>query len=1716
MLFDGTNDNITFASGPTFSGSGTMTFEAWVNPSSIGSFQTIVSWTDGSNNEARLSINTSGFLDLFQTDGVQSGSQTGSVAISANEWTHIAFVQTSGSIDFYVNGAQESEGFNVASAGTSGNFTLGIYSTSFNPYGGLMDEVRVWSSALSQTNIRDQMFKTLAGNELNLTSYYQFNETTGTTLPDQTASSFDGTLVNFPATTDPNWQESGTPPKNALDFDGGNDYVNISAVSSTMIGAESDFSVEFWANLEPVFTDSRRGSIFSVNDGGGANLNRILLYIHDGSDVGKENRIGVVDAGINPDFDIIGPIIADDTWHHVAYTRSGTTGTLYVDGLSVGTHTADFTFQSGDLWSLGQEFDGSTTMSDFIDGQLDDVRIWDVARTEAEIQANMFSDLTGSESNLIAYYDFNQGFADGSNTAFTTLIDRTSNNYDGFLGSFTLTGTFSNWVSSGAQVPAPEITVYEGDDNTQPEVFSGQPKPVNFGHTSLSVTKPRTFTIENNGFDDLVISDITTTGDFSITSSTSFTVTAGSSNTFTSELLALSDGIANGTITIQTNDPNEMSFVFPVTGTKGTLSPKAYWTDEVGTFNDEIDRVDLTGANGQNAYYSGFSVDIKGIAIDTENNMVFWTNTDAEVKCGRIGDSGFVGTNTVVDESGGSAQEFNGIDVDGENEKIYWCDAANNQIRRVDFDGGNAEVLISVTGLQDIALDLNAGKMYYLVNGANAEVRRANLDGTGDENLITKAGNTFRGIALDLVNGLIYWTENGNIQRSNLDGSSEATQSTQLTDPGSIDLDVDNEMMYVIDQLNNSIVSISMTDVVTTIQSGSGVTDPQYLALDTRTMTPLTVVSSSPESNETGVNSGDNIIVTFDQNVNPFTLDNSTVLVVGSETGEIGGTISGGATNVITFNPTTDFKAGETIQLTLTSDLESMGGGSLTNGFFLDFKVASNPAPNVPPLFVEGTVYDDGTNTGVDRVVSMDVNMDGNMDIVSIYEGIDDGVAWYQNDGSQQFTRNVAAVPSMTFAETVAAADLDLDGDIDLLGAYNGRLDWYDNDGSFNFTTTFIYQVGVGFGVQDIQVVDFDADGDLDIVGAFVSNFTHFIRWFENDGNANFTNNIIYSSTVERPSDIEVIDVDEDGDADVLASFNGDAIGWLENDGAQNFSTPTLIATSLTSQYEGLTAGDFNGDGTIDLAMTTTTQISWFANDGSENFSENVISASIGNNDIHAADLDGDGDTDLVGGRTHMVFYDNDGSGNFSSRSTATTTGIEDVFTTDLDSDGDLDVIVGGRLSRVVWFENTTITAPEIDVYIGSDNTGTALIDAQVTPVDIGSALITNDITQTFAIENTGDAVLTVSSITSSLTNYTISGIPSSVGVGATETFTVTLDGTNAGIFNTTITIANNDSNENPFTFPIIGEISSPEISVFVGNDNTGTPIVDEQATVIDLGISSLTVDLVQNFAIESAGATTLTVSSITSSNPAYTISNIPTSIDIGTTETFTVTLDGSSVGTFDAVISIVSNDLDESPFTFSITGEIGTNQPPDISYIFYLDENSPNGTTLGAVVATDPEGDQLTYSIVSGNTNNAFSLGSTSGILTVNDETALDFETTPVFNLVVQADDGNGGVSMVDITINLNDIIDENPLGLSDLENQIKVYPNPASERVFIKLEGIVSDNLRVDLFTIGGSQLTGSRVVILDNDLIEVDLVDLKSGIYLLKIKSDNEVITKNVLVK
>ncbi|MBC8355772.1 MAG: VCBS repeat-containing protein, partial [Planctomycetes bacterium] len=250
-------------------------------------------------------------------------------------------------------------------------------------------------------------------------------------------------------------------------------------------------------------------------------------------------------------------------------------------------------------------------------------------------------------------------------------------------------------------------------------------------------------------------------------------------------------------------------------------------------------------------------------------------------------------------------------------------------------------------------------------------------------------------------------------------------------------------------------------------------------------------------------------------------------------------------------------------------------GGEAADGEVEDYTL-SIATPTATEGLFRGETIVGSTARSPSSVFAADIDGDGDIDLLSASES-DDRIAWYENDGHQQFiARSISEVAD--FALSVFAADMDGDGDIDVLSASwnDSKIAWYENDGTQQFTEHPISTVANL--ASSVSAVDLDQDGDMDVLSSQ--------GWYKNDGSQNFTHHTI--SSVANFASIFATDLDKDGDIDVLsARAFDDRITWNENDGRQRFTahnvnTPEENETNgEADSVQAVFAGDMDGDGDI-------------------------------------------------------------------------------------------------------------------------------------------------------------------------------------------------------------------------------------------------------------------------------------------------------------------------------------------------------------------------------------------------------------------------------------------------------------------------------------------------------------------------------------------------------
>lgn len=334
-----------------------------------------------------------------------------------------------------------------------------------------------------------------------------------------------------------------------------------------------------------------------------------------------------------------------------------------------------------------------------------------------------------------------------------------------------------------------------------------------------------------------------------------------------------------------------------------------------------------------------------------------------------------------------------------------------------------------------------------------------------------------------------------------------------------------------------------------------------------------------------------------------------------------------------------------------------------------------------------------------------DLDGDGDKDVLSA-SAEDNILSWYKNlDGQGTFGEQQIIDNNFVTAHDSFASDMDSDGDKDivLISRYiefPTKLAWYENiDGLGTFGEEQIISIDE-FNFEQINPADIDSDGDVDIVATVYRK----LIWFENiNDQNNFIPRIIFE---EEINDFKLkynlpIDIDNDGDMDVISGGYHDNIEWYENlYGLGTFGEEQIITIDNIEILKEINAADIDGDGDMDVlsASRNDGKIAWYENtNGLGDFGEQQL---INGPDefygfsVVAADIDNDGDMDVVSGRgdDYVSWYENlDGLGNFSQASIISTEidGVLQVITTDINNDGYIDIVSTSYWDhKIAWYEN--------------------------------------------------------------------------------------------------------------------------------------------------------------------------------------------------------------------------------------------------------------------------------------------------------------------------------------------------------------------------------------------------------------------------------------------
>ncbi len=444
LTLDGTGDYVTAGTPASINMGAAFTVEAWIKTSAtseqgIFSKANMANWGAAGEYGKRLVLTADGQLRF---DEAHIASHTGTSVLNDGQWHHVAVTASGpgGTLQLFVDGELETlssgngsitlnadNGAHTVQIGSSPNLSTPGSHDSFN---GQMDEVRIWSDVRSQSEIQTHMHDTLTDAPSGLVAYYTFDDDLAGTSQTHydTTTTANGTGqgdATVTATTDTPVNSSPMIVKDqgkTLSFDGTDslDIVDTNAFDTT------SYTIETWVRFDAVDNRTILGRTDSNGLAGGA-FSHFLATDADGKIY--HYTFSTVNGGHTAFSQVVAQV---GQWYHLAGTYDAATDTLklFVNGTLVATTTG-----VGDIWGGGDRYQIGTAISgdNRFAGDMGELRIWNTARTDAEIAENYNATLTGSESGLLGLYDFegtsgtsvpNEGSANTANTiSGATVVD---------------------------------------------------------------------------------------------------------------------------------------------------------------------------------------------------------------------------------------------------------------------------------------------------------------------------------------------------------------------------------------------------------------------------------------------------------------------------------------------------------------------------------------------------------------------------------------------------------------------------------------------------------------------------------------------------------------------------------------------------------------------------------------------------------------------------------------------------------------------------------------------------------------------------------------------------------------------------------------------------------------------------------------------------------------------------------------------------------------------------------------------------------------------------------------------------------------------------------------------------------------------------------------------------------------------------------------------
>lgn len=590
LAFDGADDFVSTNANLGIT-SNTFTIETWLKPDGIQSdYSGIITMrVSGTGTGLIFRGNNNTVAYMWNNDYHYWNS---GLTAPAGQWSHIALVVEADKATIYVNGVA------AVNSAAHGTFSFGapMYFgtdpvTTTRGIKAVMDEARIWNRALSKGEIVQRMHQQLQGTQNGLLAHYTFNNSNNPVLSDQSGNGWHATLNNFALSgTASNWvaQTAVVPAVPQPVISGGvisctgpgsttlavsgaaGGAVSVSGTSASNPGYVSipdnstldftnAFTLEAWINPSNYATNANNYGNGVVSKNRDAGIGYAIGILPDGK------LFGMLNNGSSNQAAVSSGAVPLNTWSHIAGVFNGTSMTIYLNGTQVGQAT----FASMSLANSSQPLTiGSMgpVLGDWLfNGKIDEVRVWNTTRTQAQITANMSKGIA-AQTGLVGYYtlDENQGstVSDLSNTgnvgAFAgSLVNRISasdapidyNTYAWSSGSASTksitantSGTYTVTVTNGAGIAAStsELVVF----SSPPTAAISESSTGGCGSTTLTASGGNSYQWSSGATTASIV--VTQSGAYTVTVSNpgcTTTATASKTVTITSVSAAISGSL---------------------------------------------------------------------------------------------------------------------------------------------------------------------------------------------------------------------------------------------------------------------------------------------------------------------------------------------------------------------------------------------------------------------------------------------------------------------------------------------------------------------------------------------------------------------------------------------------------------------------------------------------------------------------------------------------------------------------------------------------------------------------------------------------------------------------------------------------------------------------------------------------------------------------------------------------------------------------------------------------------------------------------------------------------------------------------------------------------------------------------------------------------------------------------------------------------------------